>query len=137
MKIFDQIEARRNWNDDERMVLDQVRRICANVIRPNAEHVDRTGEFPWANIEAINELGLNGLFVPEAYGGTPMSFRLYAAVVKTLSEACASTGIIYATTYHGMKPLIDVGTEEQKQRLLPAIAAGGLGALAITEPTAG
>lgn len=137
MKIFDQIEARRNWSDDERMVLDQVRRVCEDVIRPNAEETDRSGEFPWANIKAINELGLNGLFVPEAYGGTPMSFRLYVAVVKMLSEACASTGIIYATTYHGMKPLIDVGTEEQKQRLLPAIAAGGLGALAITEPGAG
>jgi alkylation response protein AidB-like acyl-CoA dehydrogenase len=77
------------------------------------------------------------LFVPEAYGGAPMRFRLYVAVVKMISEACASTGIIYATTFHGMKPLIDFGTEEQKQRLLPAIAEGGLGALAITEPNAG
>ena len=66
-----------------------------------------------------------------------MSIRLYLRVVQIISEACASTGIIYATNYHGMKPLIDVGTEEQKQRLLPLIAEGGLGALAITEPEAG
>src|SRR5690606_13936230 len=82
-------------------------------------------------------LGLNGLFVPEAYGGAPMSYRLYLAVVKILAEACASTGIIYATNFHGMKPLIVLGTAEQKARLLPRIASGGLGALAITEPNAG
>lgn len=137
MKIFEQIERRRRWSEDEALILEQVRRLADEVIAPNAEYYDRTGEFPWKNIEAINELGLNGLFVPEAYGGSPMSYRLYLAVVKTLAEACASTAIIYATTFHGMKPLIDLGTEEQKARLLPRIAAGGLGALAITEPTAG
>lgn len=137
MKIFEQIDRRRRWSEDEALILDQVRRLADEVIAPNAEHYDRTGEFPWKNIEAINELGLNGLFVPEPYGGSPMSYRLYLAVVKTLAEACASTAIIYATTFHGMKPLIDLGTEEQKARLLPRITAGGLGALAITEPGAG
>ena len=137
MKVFEQLERRRLWNEDERLILEQVRRVADTVIAPSAEHYDRTGEFPWKNVEALNELGLNGLFVPEAYGGSPMSYRLYLAVVKILAEACASTGIIYATNFHGMKPLIDLGTEEQKARLLPHIAAGGLGALAITEPNAG
>lgn len=137
MRIFEDIEARRGWSADEQLVLDQVRRVCDEMIRPNADHVDRTGEFPWDNVRALNALGLNGLFVPEAHGGAPMRFRLYLAVVKAISEACAATGIIYATTFHGMKPLIDFGTEAQKQRLLPAIAEGGLGALAITEPNAG
>lgn len=137
MKVFEQLERRKRWSEDEALVLDQVRRLADTVIAPNAEHYDRTGEFPWKNIEAINELGLNALFVPEAYGGAPMSYRLYLAVVRTISAACASTGIIYATTFHGMKPLIDLGTEEQKSRLLPRIAQGGLGSLAITEPGAG
>lgn len=137
MKVFEQIERHRRWSEDESLILEQVRRLAETVIAPNADHHDRTAEFPWRNVEAINELGLNGLFVPEAYGGTPMPYRLYLAVVKTISEACASTGIIYATTFHGMKPLIDLGSEEQKARLLPRIAQGGLGALAITEPSAG
>lgn len=137
MKIFEQLERRKRWSEDEALILDQVRRLADTVIAPNAEHFDRTGEFPWKNIEAINQLGLNALFVPEAYGGAPMSYRLYLEVVRTISAACASTGIIYATNFHGMKPLIDLGTEEQKARLLPRIAAGGLGALAITEPGAG
>jgi alkylation response protein AidB-like acyl-CoA dehydrogenase len=137
MKVFERLRKRRNWSDEEELVLDQVRRLAAEVIAPNAEHADRTGEFPWANVEGINTLGLNAIFVPEEYGGAPMSYRLYLEVVKLISSACASTGIIFATTFHGMKPLIEFGTEEQQARLLPRIAEGGLGALAITEPDAG
>lgn len=137
MRVFEQIERQRRWTEDERAVLDQVRRVANDVLVPNAERYDRTGEFPADNIAALNALGLNAIFIPDAYGGARMSFRLYAAVVQIISEACASTGIIYATNYHGMKPLIDLGTEEQKARLLPRVAAGGLAALAITEPNAG
>jgi acyl-CoA dehydrogenase len=137
MRIFEQLERRRAWSEDERLVLEQVRRLSHEMIAPDAARYDRAGEFPWANVEGINALGLNAVFIPEAYGGSPMPYRLYLAVVKLISEACASTGIIYATNYHGMKPLIDHGTEEQKRRLLPRIAEGGLGALAITEPGAG
>jgi alkylation response protein AidB-like acyl-CoA dehydrogenase len=137
MMVFDRLERRRGWSDEERILLDQVRRLCEETIAPNAAGYDRSGEFPWDNIRAINALGLNGLFVPEAYGGTPMRYRLYLECVRAISEACASTGIVYATTFHGMGPLIEFGTEEQKARLLPRIAAGGLGALAITEPNAG
>lgn len=137
MKLLEQLSRSRKWNDEERLVLNQVQRVADEVIAPNAEHADASGEFPWQNIAAINELGLNTIFIPEEFGGMPMSYRLYLEIVSIISEACASTGIIYATTFHGMKPLIDFGTDQQRQRLLPAIAAGGLGALAITEPTAG
>jgi alkylation response protein AidB-like acyl-CoA dehydrogenase len=137
MKILEQLEHRRAWSEDETLILDQVRRICEETIAPHAEAYDRDGVYPRASMDAINELGLNGLFVPEAYGGTSTRFSVYLAAVKMISEACASTGIIYATNCHGMKPLIDFGTEEQKERLLPRIAEGGLGALAITEATAG
>jgi len=137
MKILDQLEQRRAWSDDEVLIRKSVRRLCDDVIAPAAAEYDRSGEFPWPNVKAINALGLNGLFVPEAYGGNRSRFRLYLSVVQMISEACASTGIIYATTFHGMGPLIEFGNEEQKRRLLPRIAAGGLGSLAITEPTAG
>lgn len=137
MKIFEQLECKRRWNADEKLLLDQVDRMVADVIAPNAAPIDESGEFPWANVEAINRIGLNAVFIPEVYGGSPMSFRLYLAVVRRIAEACASTGIIYATNFHAMKPLIEFGSEEQKARLLPRIAEGGLASLAITEETAG
>jgi alkylation response protein AidB-like acyl-CoA dehydrogenase len=137
MKLFDQLERQRAWSEDERLILDSVRRIAAEVIAPHADAYDHQSTFPQKSVEAINALGLNGIFVPEAYGGNPSSYKLYLAVVKTISEACASTGGIYATNFHGTWPLIQFGTEEQKQRLLPRMAAGGIGSIAITEPTAG
>jgi alkylation response protein AidB-like acyl-CoA dehydrogenase len=137
MRIFEQLRARRPWAEDERLVLDQVRRLAGEVVEPAAAGYDRSGEFPWPNVRALAEMGMNAIFVPEAYGGAPMSYRLYLECVAILSEACASTGIIYATTFHGMKPLIDFGTDAQKARLLPRIVQGGLGALAITEESAG
>jgi alkylation response protein AidB-like acyl-CoA dehydrogenase len=66
-----------------------------------------------------------------------MRYSLYLECVTIISEACASTGIIYATNYHAMGPVIDHANEEQKARLLPRIAEGGLASLAITEPSAG
>jgi alkylation response protein AidB-like acyl-CoA dehydrogenase len=137
MQLLERIGQVRQWNDEERLVLDQVQRMADETIAPNAAHADETGAFPWENMRAINTLGLNAIFIPEQFGGLPMSYKLYLEIVSIISEACASTGIIYATTFHGMKPLIDFGTDEQRQRLLPTIAAGGLGALAITEPNAG
>ncbi|MCB9929220.1 MAG: acyl-CoA dehydrogenase family protein [Alphaproteobacteria bacterium] len=137
MKLLEKVAAARNWSEDERQVLDQVQRMVDDVIAPNAARIDETGAFPWENVEAINALGLNTMFVPEAFGGAPMRYKLYLEIVSRIAEACASTGIIYATTFHGMKPLIDFGNDEQRERLLPRIAEGGLGSLAITEPTAG
>jgi alkylation response protein AidB-like acyl-CoA dehydrogenase len=137
MKIFQQIEQRRKWAEDEQILLDQVRRTANTVIAPNAARYDREEAFPQESVDAVKSLGLNAIFVPEAYGGAPMSYRLYLAVVQTISEACASTGIIYATNFHGMKPLIDFGTEQQKKRLLPRVAEGALASLAITEAVAG
>lgn len=137
MKLLDRTLAARRWSDEERMILESVQRVVDDVIAPAAASVDARGKFPWSNVEALNRLGLNAIFVPEAFGGLGMSYALYLEIVSVISEACASTGIIYATNYHGMKPLIEYGTDEQRVRLLPRIAEGGLGALAITEPSAG
>jgi acyl-CoA dehydrogenase len=137
MNLLQRLDSRLELADEERMLLDSVRALARERIAPRAEHHDRTAEFPWENVQAINELGLNAMFVPEAYGGAPMSYRAYLACVREISQACAATGIVWATNYHAMKPLIDWGTENQKQRLLPRLAEGALAALCITEPSAG
>ena len=135
--LIERQAARRPWNEEERLILEQVARLSEEVVAPRAAGYDASGAFPWENVEAMNALGLNALFVPEAYGGAPVSYRTYLECVMLVSAACASSGIVYATNFHGMKPLIDVGSEEQKARLLPLIAEGGLASLAITEASAG
>ncbi|MFO1351080.1 MAG: acyl-CoA dehydrogenase family protein [Gammaproteobacteria bacterium] len=137
MKVFERLDAGVALTDEERLLVDAVRRLAREQIAPRAAHHDSSGEFPWGNVRAINELGLNAMFVPAAYGGAPLSYVAYLMCVREISQACASTGIIWATNFHAMKPLIEYGNDEQRARLLPRIAAGGLGALCITEPTAG
>jgi acyl-CoA dehydrogenase len=135
--VFERLDALPSLSPEEQQILDSVRALARAEIAPRAAHYDRTAEFPWDNIRAINALGLNAIFVPEGYGGAGLGYAAYLACVRELSKACASTGIIWATNFHAMKPLIDFGSEEQKRRFLPRVAEGALAALAITEPGAG
>ena len=137
MNVFDRIDATLKLPQDEAMLVESVRKLAAEVVAPSAEQSDRSGEFPHANVKAINALGLNAMFIPETYGGAQMSYAAYLECVRELSKACASTGIVWATNFHAIKPLIDFGTEAQKKRLLPVMAKGGIASLTITEPTAG
>jgi acyl-CoA dehydrogenase len=135
--LFSRLDALPPLSPEEQQLLDSVRALARDEIAPRAAGHDRAAEFPWDNIEAINALGLNAMFVPEKYGGAGLSYAAYLACVREISAACASTGIIWATNFHAAKPLIDFGTDEQKHRLLPSVAEGALLALAITEPDAG
>ena len=137
MKAFERLDASVQYSDEERMLLDSVRELAREKIGPAAARYDESGEFPRDNVHAINALGLNAMFVPEAYGGAPVSYRAYLECVREISKACASTGVIWATNFHAMKPLIDFGDEVQKQSFLPRVAEGAIASLAITEPTAG
>ncbi len=137
MTVLARLDDAIGLSDDERMVLTSVRALAGSAIMSRAAGLDQTGEFPWDNVRDINALGLNMMFIPEAYGGMPLSYLCYLACVREISKACASTGIVWATNFHAVKPLVEFASEEQKARLLPRIAAGGLAALAITEPDAG
>ena len=137
MNVFDRLDATLKLSSEERMLVDSVRALARDKIAPRAEHYDRSGEFPFDNVKAINDLGLNAMFIPAAYGGAQMSYMAYLECVREISKACASTGVIWATNFHAVRPLIDFGTEEQKKRLLPVMLSGGLASLTITEPAAG
>jgi acyl-CoA dehydrogenase len=137
MSVFDRLDATLRLPDDEMMLLESLRRLAADVIKPRAARYDETAEFPWANVKAINDLGLNTMFIPADYGGSELSYTAYLAACREIAKACASTGIIWATNFHATSPLVDFASHEQKQRWLPIIAKGGIAALALTEPESG
>ena len=137
MKVLARLKTPTGLTEAERQVLDSVRAIAREKMAPRAAGFDRDATFPWPNIEDINGLGLNAMFVPEAYGGTPLSYTTYLASVLEIATACPATAIIWATNFHAMKPVIDFGTDDQKARFLPPIVDGALASLCITEPHAG
>ena len=137
MKVFEHLDATLSLPDDEQMLVGSVRKLARGKLAARAVDYDRSGEFPHDNVADINALGLNAMFIPAAYGGAQMSYAAYLECVREISKACASTGVIWATNFHAIKPLIEFGTDEQKNRLLPVMLNGGLAALTITEPSAG
>ena len=137
MRLFEQIEESLSLDEEERLLVETVRVMAREKFAERAAGYDTSGEFPWDNIADIREAGLNAMFIPADSGGAELSYVAYLRCVQEISKACASTGIIWATVFHAMKPLIDFGSEEQKRRFLPRIVEGGLAALCITEPQAG
>lgn len=137
MSLLARIDDQLKLPEHEMQLLENVRQFARNELAPRASKIDETGEFPWDNVKGINALGLNAMFVPEAYGGAGLSYLCYLACVREIAAACAATGIIWATNFHAGKPIIDFGSETQKQHFLPKIAEGALVSLVITEPDAG
>ena len=121
----------------EAELVEAVKRLVADKIAPRAELTDEEGRFPLANMQALNALGCNAIFVPEEYGGVGATYACYLRMVEEISRGCPSTAITWATTYHGVSPLLRFGSEDQKATYLPQIAAGAVGALAITEESGG
>lgn len=119
------------------MLFEEVRKLASTRIKSRAADLDETSAFPWENVKDINALGLNSMFIPERYGGSELSYKAYLACCREISSACASTGIVWATNFHAASPIIDFASEEQKKRLLPRLADGGLAALALTEAGSG
>jgi alkylation response protein AidB-like acyl-CoA dehydrogenase len=135
--VLNDIDVSWPMSEDERDLVEALKQLVADKIAPRAQLTDEEGTFPTENVKALNEMGCNAVFVPEEYGGIGASYACYLRMVEEISRGCPSTAITWATTYHGVSPLLRFGTEEQKATFLPMIANGAIGALAITEETGG
>jgi butyryl-CoA dehydrogenase len=125
--------------EDQLAVREMVRDFAESEIRPIAAEIDESHEFPAATTRKMAELGLLGMFVPEAYGGSGMDYVSYVIAIEELSRVCASHGVI-ASVNNSLVcyPLMTYGTEAQKQKYLVPLAKGELlGAYCLTEPNAG
>ncbi|HEV3113242.1 MAG TPA: acyl-CoA dehydrogenase family protein [Candidatus Binataceae bacterium] len=125
--------------DSQTRVRDLVRRFAAERLDQAGVETDRTHQYPAEIIKELSELGIMGIFVPETYGGAGMDHVSYALAIEEISVQCAATGVIVsAHSSLAMWPILGLGTEQQKQRFLPAMAAGKhIGCFALTEPQAG
>lgn len=116
-----------------------IREFVQNEVKPKAEEVDETEEFPVDTVKKMAEIGIFGIPVPKEHGGAGGDNLMYAMAVEELSKACGTTGVIVsAHTSLGLSPILEFGTPEQKATYLPKMASGEwLGAFGLTEANAG
>ncbi|MBQ2451127.1 MAG: acyl-CoA dehydrogenase [Lachnospiraceae bacterium] len=108
-------------------------------VKPLAQEVDETEQFPRGTVDKMAKNGFLGIPVPKEYGGQGCDPLTYAMCVEELSKVCGTTGVIVsAHTSLCCDPIQTYGTEEQKQKYLVPLAKGEkLGAFGLTEPGAG
>jgi len=116
-----------------------VREFAADRIAPHAAEWDRKHHFPVDVVRAMGELGLFGLTAPEEYGGAAGDFTSLCVAIEEIGRVDQSLGItLEAAVGLGINPLLEFGTDEQKQRFLPDLVAGrALAAFGLTEPGSG
>ena len=126
-------------NEMEQEILDMLHDFCVKEVAPIAAELDEKEEFTQNAREKLAEMGMLGTYIPEEYGGAGLSYLTYIVCCEELAKHCASTSIMFSV--HGSLcswPILEFGTEEQKQKYLVPLAQGEkLGAMGLTEPGAG
>lgn len=125
-------------NREESILVETVRQFIDRDVKPTVREVEHANTYPQAWIEQMKHLGIYGLAVPEEYGGTPVSMPCYVLITQELARGWMSLAGAMGGHTVVAKLLTLFGTQEQKQRYLPAMATGAMRAtMALTEPGGG
>ncbi|MGO8180689.1 acyl-CoA dehydrogenase family protein [Rhizobium leguminosarum] len=126
-------------SDLQQQISDLARDFSRDRLAPGAAKRDREHLFPREELKEMGELGLLGMLVPEAYGGSDTGVVAYAAALEEIAAGdgpCSTIMSVHSSV--GCVPILKFGTEEQRQRFLPKLASGEwIGGFALTEPQAG
>lgn len=129
-----------NWflTDEQKMIIETAKEIAEKKILPVREKYDREGVFPWDVVKALSEADLCGLYIPVEYGGFGGGVFDLCLAVEELSKTCGGISLAMAATALGTFPLLLFGSDAQKKKFLPGIAAGTtIAAFGLTEANAG
>ena len=125
--------------EDVNAMREMVHRFAQERIKPMAAEIDQKNEFPNELWKEMGDLGLLGVTVPEEYGGAGMSYLAHVIAVEEIARASASVSLSYGAHSNLCVNQIKLnGNKEQKQKYLPRLISGEhVGALAMSEPSAG
>src|SRR6266508_5802085 len=99
-------------SDEQKMIQALARDFAEKEVRPIAEAIDREARFPRETVRRLGELGLMGIAIPEAYGGSGGDSVTYAVAVEEVAKACASHAAIMSVNNSlYCDPILTFGTE--------------------------
>ena len=125
--------------EEQRILLDNVRRAAKRKIAPAAAELDRRGEFSWETASLFWDLGLLQIMLPEKYGGWPFHpCHTLCLCIEEIAKVCASSALMLLIQAVGSFPLIHAGNDFQKKKYFPMLSEQRklIGYL-VTEPGAG
>lgn len=126
------------FTEEQVMVRDLARKIAQEKVKPVRAELDEEGKFPWDLMKIFSEADLCGLYIPSEYGGFGGGEVEFCLATEEISRVCGGVGVTFAASALGTMPILLMGTEEQKKKYLPDIAAGKrLAAFGLTEANAG
>lgn len=126
------------FTEDQNLLRKAVREFVEAEIAPKAAEWDEQDYCPMELFPAMGEMGINGIFVSEEYGGAGMGHVERAICIEEIARHSAGLAIALMTHHLGIAAILDFGSEEQKKKYLPELCAGTkLGGLAVTEPGGG
>lgn len=126
-------------SQEEQLLKESVRAFVQQEIAPVAAQLDEAGQFPTREVARMAEMGLMGVAVPTALGGTGMTSLAYTLAMEEISAGCASCGVIMSVNNSLVcDPIVKFGSEEQKAHWLPPLCDGRMiGCYALSEPGTG
>jgi alkylation response protein AidB-like acyl-CoA dehydrogenase len=135
---MDRLAQTDGLTDIQQEILKTVREYVDEQIIPVATDLEHKDAYPDEIVEGLKDMGIFGLMIPEEYGGLGESLLTYALVVEELARGWMSVSGVINTHFIVAWMVAQHGTEEQKQRWLPRMAAGELrGAFSMSEPGCG
>jgi alkylation response protein AidB-like acyl-CoA dehydrogenase len=125
--------------EDQKLVLDTVKKIAVNELEPRAAEIDEKAEFPTHALKVFAENGLLNPLLPAQYSGVEMSMLSMVMILEEISKVCASSALLIIAQADGMLPILHGGSAELKEKFLNRLGGDSqlLTAFAATEPSAG
>jgi len=126
-------------NEEQRIILENVRRVARERIAPIASEIDKEGVFPWDIARLFGQMGLLQIFLPPSYGGLEEEKTLmFCLCVEEIAKACASSALMLIVQAVGSFPIIVAANRSQRDRFFPRLSKGEeLMGYLVTEPYAG
>lgn len=122
--------------DKQKIAQDVAKEFAAEILRSEAGVIDQDRTMPQHIIEKMAESSLCGVIIPEAYGGIGLNTACLVVAVEEIAMACPSLGVVLAAHSIVSGQVMNFGSDRIKNEILPKMAAGSLGGMAITEPNA-
>src|SRR5437660_12856158 len=125
--------------DQQKLIRDTVRQFMETEVRPLVKELEHEGRFPLDILKKIGEMGCCGMLTPEEWGGPGLDTISYVLMLEEVSRVYTAMSTALGVTNSAVQvPLIQFGTEAQKQKYLKRLAAGEiLGSFCLTEAAAG